>query len=272
MPQLSTTEANPSFPFRHRGRSALVTGGSRGVGRAIALRLAAEGARVAITYRRDTAAAEDVVRSIVDRGGQAQMFRLAIGEDGALAAMIADLWAEFGAVDLVVSNAGSASRGETVEATPIAEFESLLRVHTLGPIGLLQHLLPQLRLASRADVVMISSAVTESMPSGAAPYTMAKVAMEAAVRTLALEERAHGIRANIVAPGLVDTEMGARLATASTGTEISGLSHRLPFGRVCTPADVAGVVAFLASEDAGYVTGQRIMVNGGGPQPSLTGA
>jgi len=117
-------------------------------------------------------------------------------------------------------------------------------------------------------VIVISSALTDAAPGNSAPYTMAKAALEAAIRTLAREERKHGIRANIVAPGLVVTDMGSRLATA-LGSDIASLDESYPFGRVCRPEDVAGVVAFLVSEDAGYVTGQRILVDGGGAEISI---
>jgi NAD(P)-dependent dehydrogenase (short-subunit alcohol dehydrogenase family) len=98
---------------------------------------------------------------------------------------------------------------------------------------------------------------------------MAKAAMETCVLTLAREERRHGIRANIVAPGLVATEMGRRLVRASTGRELDEMSAGSPFGRVCTPQDVAGVVSWLVSDGAAYVTGQKILVDGGGPDTSL---
>ena len=106
----------------------------------------------------------------------------------------------------------------------------------------------------------------ETTPAGGAAYTMAKAAMETAARTLAHEERPHGVRVNIVAPGLVATDMGERLVAASGAPTIADLDvARYPFGRVARPEDVAGVVAFLASADADYLTAQRILVDGGGP-------
>jgi NAD(P)-dependent dehydrogenase (short-subunit alcohol dehydrogenase family) len=100
---------------------------------------------------------------------------------------------------------------------------------------------------------------------------MAKLALEAGVRTLAREERVHGVRANIVAPGLVATDMGSRLVSATTGGTIDDLAASSPFGRVASPEDVAGVVAFLVSSDAEYLTGQRIEVDGGGGAAGLLG-
>jgi NAD(P)-dependent dehydrogenase (short-subunit alcohol dehydrogenase family) len=235
------------------------------VGRGVALRLAADGAAVAVNYRRDAQAADEVVEQIVSAGGRAKAYAAAIGDEAAVDAMVEAVRADLGPVDIVVSNAGTASKGQSVGDTPGGDFLSLLRVHALGPIHLLQRVLPDMRAAGRGDVVMISSSTVTEAPENSAPYTMAKAAMEMCVRTLAREERAHGIRANIVAPGLVETDMGRRLVSAATGGgSIEDLAHSYPFGRVCTPADVAAAVAYLVSADAAYVTGQRITVDGGG--------
>jgi len=247
------------------GRTALVTGGSRGVGAAIARRLGADGAAVAVNYRRDADAAERTVAEIVGAGGTARAYRAPVDDPDAVLAMLAGVADELGAVDLLVSNAGTASRGQRVADTEDAEYLRLLRVHVLGPLTLVRALLPQLRAAPRADVVVISSTILDGPSAGGAPYAMAKAALEAAARTLAIEEREHGVRVNIVAPGLVATDMGERLVAATAGTTIDQLDESYPFGRVARPEDVAGVVAFLASADASYLTAQRIRVDGGGP-------
>jgi NAD(P)-dependent dehydrogenase (short-subunit alcohol dehydrogenase family) len=253
------------------GRTALVTGGSRGVGRAVAQRLAADGAAVAVNYRRDAAAAEATVASIVGSGGRAIAYRAPVDDTEAVLAMLDAVRADLGPVDLLVSNAGTASRGGSVADTDDAEFLRLLRVHALGPLALMRALLPDLRAAPRGDIVVISSTIVDTMPANGAPYSMAKAALEAAARTLAAEERGAGIRVNIVAPGLVATDMGERLVAATAGATIAQLDASYPFGRVARPEDVAGVVAFLASSDASYLTAQRIKVDGGGPATTAAG-
>jgi NAD(P)-dependent dehydrogenase (short-subunit alcohol dehydrogenase family) len=251
------------------GRVALVTGGSRGVGRAIAQRLAADGAAVAVNYRRDDAAARDTVAAIEADGGRAVAFQAAIGDDQAVAAMTEAVRSDLGDVDILVSNAGTASRGRSVADTEPGEYLRLMTVHALGPLALIRSLLPAMRTRPRADIIVVSSAITGHTPPFSAPYTMAKAALEAAARTLAREERSHGIRVNVVAPGLVATDMGERLVRAVDGRALHDLDAHSPFGRVCLPEDVAGVVAFLVSADSGYVTGQRLVVDGGGPDTGI---
>jgi 3-oxoacyl-[acyl-carrier protein] reductase len=157
-----------------------------------------------------------------------------------------------------------ASRGLSVADTELREVTRVLNVHAVSTHRLVAAALPGMRAARRGDVVMISSSELNHMRPNGAPYHMAKAAMEALAWTLAKEEIANGIHVNVVAPGLVATDMGERLVAATMGVEdITEMDKTIPLGRVCRPDDVARVVRFCVSEDAGYVTGQRIVVDGG---------
>jgi NAD(P)-dependent dehydrogenase (short-subunit alcohol dehydrogenase family) len=247
------------------GRVALVTGGGRGIGRAIALALAEGGADVALNYRRDGEAAAATVKEIEALGRRAGAYAADMGSPAEVDAMVAAVVADFGFVDILVNNAGVASRGRSVANTESEEVERLLRTHAVGAHAACRAVLPSMRSRPRGDIVMISSVITRDAPSNGAPYAMAKAALEILAATLAREERRHGIHVNVVAPGLVDTDMGRRLAKATFGTDdIRTLDAAFPFGRVCTPEDVAGVVRFAVSPAAGYMTGQVLRVDGGG--------
>lgn len=249
------------------GRVALVSGGGRGIGRGISERLAAEGATVAVNYRRDADAAAEVVEAIAAAGGVAKAYAASVDDADADAAMVDAVLADFGYVDLLVANAGIASRGNTVADTDPHEVERLLATHAVSAHHLSRLVLPSMRRRPRGDIVMISSRATAVMSANGAPYNMAKAALEALAVTLAKEEMPNGIHVNVVAPGLVETDMGIRLARAFTGdrtmTDLGGLADTSPFGRVCVPSDVAEAVLWLCSEAASYVTGQRLYVDGG---------
>ncbi len=254
------------------GRVALVTGGSRGIGRAIALGLAADGADVAVNYRRDAEAAAATVAEIEALGRKSRAYAADVGSLDDVRAMVAAAVADFGFVDILVNNAGIASQGRSVLDTDPAELERVVRTHALGAHHLCQAVLPSMRDRPRGDIVMISSRITREFPSNSAPYSMGKAALEALAVTLANEELRHGIHVNVVAPGLVDTDLGRRLVRATLGTQdIRDLDAHFPFGRVCSPDDVAEVVRFLVSAAAGYLTGQKIYVDGGGGRSLMEG-
>jgi len=262
---METHEADTGHGLAHR--IALVTGGSRGIGRAISMALAAQGATVAVNYARDAEAAQDTVREIRETGGIAEAFPGNIATDEGCAELAAAVHRSLGAVDILVHNAGVASKGKGVAGTDAAEVIRLLSTHAIGPHMLTRELLPGMRARAetvgRADIIFISSVATDHMAAYGAPYNMGKAAMEALALTLSKEEARNGIRVNIVAPGLVVTDMGKRLIKATAGVEeITSLDASYPFGRVTRPEDVADVVLFFCQRP-GILSGQRIAIDGG---------
>jgi NAD(P)-dependent dehydrogenase (short-subunit alcohol dehydrogenase family) len=246
------------------GRVALVTGGGRGIGKAIALGLAEDGADVAVNYRRDEEAARETVSEIEKLGRRARAYAASVDDYAQCEAMVGAVIADLGHVDILVNNAGNASRGRTVADTDPAELERVVRTHAFGAWSCSKLVLPLMRTRPRGDIVMISSAATLHMAANSAPYNMAKAALEALAATLAKEERHHGIHVNVVAPGLVDTEMGRRLVKGAMGvSDIRTMDAGSAFGHVCSPEEVADAVRFLVSDAASYLTGQRIGVDGG---------
>mgnify|MGYP001004436766 CR=1 FL=1 len=247
------------------GRTALVTGASRGIGKAIALSLAEAGADIAVNYRRDADAAAETVAEIQAMGRKAKAYSASVENWDEDEAMVAEVLKDFGGIGILVNNAGIASRGQSVVDTDPAEMERVVRVHAFGPHYLSKLVIPSMRKEGRGDIIMISSVATLGMAGRGGPYNMGKAAMEALALTLAKEERAYGIRTNIVAPSLTVTEMGKRLTKATTGVDdIHDLDARSPFGRVSTPEDVAAAVTWLVSSANPYANGQKININGGG--------
>ncbi|MCZ6464939.1 MAG: SDR family oxidoreductase [Proteobacteria bacterium] len=247
------------------GRLALVTGGGRGIGRAIAVGLAEDGADVAVNYHRDEAAAKETVAAIENLGRRASAYAASVESLEEDEAMVEAVVRDLGAVDILVNNAGIASRGQSVAKTDPEEMERVVRIHAFAPHYLSKLVIPGMREKGRGDIVMISSAATLYHGAGGAPYNMGKAAMEALAFTLSKEVRKFGIRVNVVAPGLVETEMGRRLMKASAGVDdLRTLDAAMPFGRVCQPEDVAAAVRFFVSGGASYITGERLYVHGGG--------
>ncbi len=248
------------------GRTALITGASRGIGRAIAIRFAAEGANVAINYVSNESAAREVAAEVEKRGCQAGIYQgdVAIKQDcdNMCAAVIKD----FGQVDILVNNAGLGSAAinrPSIATATVEQWQLLLGANLWGVIHMCQALVPHLRQSQRSDVIMMSSIAVQNLAPGFGVYSASKAALEALAHTLAREEREHGMRVNIIAPGLVDTDMGRNIVKAMTGSDDMRLRDAAsPFGFVCAPEDIAASAAHLCAEDGRYITNQRITIAG----------
>ena len=245
-----------------RGRTALVTGASRGIGRAIAERLAADGALVAVGYARDEAAAKDTVAVIEARGGRAFAVRAGLGAPGGVDELFAGLDRELGPgapIDILVNNAGITLRGTIEEISP-EDYDEMFAVNTRAAFLVTRRALP--RIPDGGRIVNVTSGVTRIAFPEAIAYAMTKGALETFTLALAKHLGPRAITVNNVAPGIVDTDMNAGWLRGD-GAAWAAAAGRAALGRVGRPDDVAGVVAFLASDDAGWVTGVTVDATGG---------
>ncbi|WP_066951356.1 SDR family NAD(P)-dependent oxidoreductase [Microtetraspora fusca] len=241
------------------GKTALVTGASRGIGRAIARRLARDGARVAVHYGRNEQAAKETVAAIETAGGHAFALRAQLGTPGDAER----LWAAFDAhadgLDILVNNAGILNEEPGIEHVTREQFERIFAVNATAPFFITKLALPRLRDGGR--IVNISTMLTRgsAMPPSIS-YAMSKGALDVLTSTLAKQLAPRAITVNTVAPGVIDTDMHeGRLV----GDALAWLSSLSPMGRVGTPEDVADAVAFLASDDSRWVTGHWLDTSGG---------
>jgi len=238
------------------GKRALVTGGSRGIGAAIATALAAQGAAVAITFERSRAQASRVVEEIEARGGRAVAIQADSADPAAIRRSVAEAVSALGGLDILVNNAGIA-RYETIEDFDVQDIDALFAVNVRGPLLTTQAAIPHLRAGGR--VITIGSAGAERVVGVTGTvYFMTKSALQSFTRGLARELGPRDITANLVQPGSTDTDMNP--ADGESSEFQRGL---IPLGRYGVPEDVAATVAFLASPAARQITGAIINVDGG---------
>lgn len=238
------------------GKTALVTGGSRGIGRGIAERLGRDGARVAVHYGSNETAAKETVAAIEAAGGSAFAIGTELGVPGDAEA----LWTEFDrhadGLDILVNNAGIGLYSHVGEVQE-ADYDRVFAINAKAPFFIIQKGLSRLRDGGR--IINISSGVTRIAFPITIGYSMTKGAVNVLTHTLAQDLGPRGITVNAVAPGIIETEMMARIPEGQH-TEMAKYST---FGRIGQPADVADIVAFVASDDARWITGQYIDATGG---------
>ena len=239
-------------------RSALVTGASRGIGRAVAAVLAREGWAVCVNYLERRDAAESLVRELRAQGRAAMAFQADIADRESADACVRAASEELGPVELLVNNAGISRQG-LFQDLDDAAWDRLLAVNLTGPRNAVLAVLPHMLSEKRGCVVNISSMWGLRGASCEAAYAATKAGVIGLTRSLALELAPSGIRVNCVAPGVIRTDMNGHLAPE----DLAALAEETPLGRLGRPEDVAEAVAFLASEKAAFITGQVLAADGG---------
>ena len=237
---------------------AIVTGGSRGIGRAIALCLAEEGAKVAVIYAGNTAAAEETLQAITEKGGQAISIQCDVANEDAVNAMVKQVKEQFGSVDILVNNAGITRDGLLMRMRT-ADWQAVLDTNLTGTFFCTKAVTKIMMKQRSGAIVNLTSVVGLTGNAGQANYAAAKSGIIGFTKSVAKELASRGIRANAVAPGCIDTDMTAVLSVAVKEEMIK----TIPLGRVAQPEEVAKAVLFLVSDYASYITGQVLNVDGG---------
>jgi 3-oxoacyl-[acyl-carrier protein] reductase len=240
------------------GKVAIVTGGSRGIGRAIALKLGLNGAAVAVNYRESGEAAQAVVDEIVSHGGKAIALQADVAKAEDVERLVARTLETFGRIDFLINNAG-VNRDNLLMRMQEREWDDVMETNLRGAYLCTKAVMrPMLRQKS-GRIVFVSSVVGQTGNPGQANYAAAKAGLIAFAKSVAREVGSRGITANVVAPGFIDTDMTARLPEDIRRKAL----EQIPLGRFGTPDDVAEAVAFLVSDGAAYITGHVLSVNGG---------
>ncbi|MBI3988280.1 MAG: 3-oxoacyl-ACP reductase FabG [candidate division NC10 bacterium] len=248
-----------------RNGVAIVTGGARGIGRAIAFTLAEAGYWIVANYRSRDHDARELVEKITAGGGQAKAFKVDVGVPEEANRLVQSTLEAFGQIDVLVNNAGISISGVTFGEFPLEDWAEMLRVNLFAPFYLIKAVLPHMRERRSGRIINLSSNVTIRFPAGYGPYTVSKAGLEALTRILSKEEGPNGIRVNAIAPGPIQTEMLGKALAVMGPERAEAFIKSVPLRRAGRPEEIASVVRFLVSEEASYITGQVIYVNGGGP-------
>jgi len=240
------------------GRAALVTGGSRSIGRAICLELARRGARVAVNYNTNGALAEEVAAEIIAGGGEAFAVGGSVADPASAAAMVKATVDRFGALDILVNNAGITRDGLLMRMSE-EDWDAVQNTNLRGTFLVTKAAMRPMLRARNGRIINITSVVGVMGNAGQANYAASKAGIIGFTKAVAREVASRGITVNAIAPGFIKTDITA----AMTEAQIAAVMGQIPLGRIASPEDVAPLVAFLASDGANYITGQCIHVDGG---------
>ncbi len=240
------------------GKNALVTGGSRGIGKAVCLELARQGANVAVNYAGRAQAAEEVAAACRELGVEAFAVQADVADAAAVDAMVKEVAARFGRVDILVNNAGI-TRDKLALQMKEEDFDAVLDTNLKGAFLCMKAVYRPMMKQRYGRIVNLSSVVGLRGNAGQANYAASKAGLIGMSKSIAKELASRGVTVNLVAPGFIDTEMTAVLPEAAR----EALLKSIPMARLGQPEDVARAVAFFAAEESGYITGQVLCVDGG---------
>lgn len=254
----TTLGAPTDSMFDLTGKVALITGGSRGIGAATAKALASQGARVVIGYASNEHAATKVADAVATRGGEASTLQLDVSNAGSTERLIGETAKRFGRLDILVASAGIAIDGLLLRLKE-EDLDRILAVNVRGAIFAAKGAVKAMLRNKHGRIIFLSSVVGEMGNAGQTAYSASKAALLGAARSIAREYASRGITVNAVAPGFIDTDMTLQL----TEDQRRDMLTSVPLGRTGTPEEIAAAVTYLASNEAGYVTGQTLRINGG---------
>ena len=243
---------------RFAGQVALVTGASRGIGRAIALQLASEGANVIVNYRRNAELAEQVVQEIRGMGREAHAFQADVADEMAVRRLVRFTEAKFQRVDVLIVNAGIA-RDQLAASMTLQQWEEVIQTNLQGAFLCIREVIPGMILEKSGSIVCISSIAADRGGRGHVNYVASKGGLNAMVPSLAVELAPKGIRVNAVSPGVILTDISQRVRDLAEDEILA----QIPLKRFGLPEEVARAACFLASSEAGYITGEILHVTGG---------
>lgn len=241
-----------------KGKIALVTGASRGIGREVAIQLASKGAYVIVNYAGNKEAAEQVVKEINEAGGQASAYQCNVTDFSAVKDMVSYIVKEHGTIDIVVNSAGII-KDNLLLGMKEAEFDDVIDVNLKGTFNVCKHAIRYMLKKRGGRIINIASVVGITGNVGQANYCASKAGVIGLTKSIAKEVAGREITVNVVAPGLIKTDMTSAISEKTKQEYIDAL----PIKRIGTPADIANAVCFLASDNASYITGHVLNVNGG---------
>ena len=246
--------------YNLEGKVALVTGASRGIGRQIALTLAASGATVLVNYCGSEEKAKAVVEEIFAQGGNAEAFGFDVSDDSATEQKVADILAKYGKVDILVNNAGI-TRDNLMIKMSEADFDQVVSTNLKGTFHTIKHLYRNFMKLRGGRIINISSVSGVMGNAGQANYSASKAGVIGLTKSTARELAARNVCVNAIAPGFVASDMTDKMSE----TALDNAKNMIPLRRLGNPEDIANMAAFLASDEAGYITGQVFCVDGGMP-------